>query len=113
MFYNRLIYDIMSSDIISAHVGFGGTAKSRALKSAEDIIPAKIWDGRISMPWISKKIYDIIKENPYISTKDISETIGNITADGVRYHINKLKKLGVLERVGADKGGYWKIKSWK
>ena len=32
MFYNRLIYDIMSSDIISAHVGFGGTAKSRALK---------------------------------------------------------------------------------
>ena len=32
MFYNRLIYDIMSSDIISAHIGFGGTAKSRALK---------------------------------------------------------------------------------
>ena len=59
----------------------------------------------------TEKIYDIIKENPYISTKDISETIGNITADGVRYHINKLKKLGVLERVGADKGGYWKIKS--
>ena len=58
-----------------------------------------------------KRLYDIIKENPYISTKDISETIGNITADGVRYHINKLKKLGVLERVGADKGGYWKIKS--
>ena len=59
----------------------------------------------------TEKIYDIIKENPYISTKDISETIGNITADGVRYHINKLKKFGDLERVGADKGGYWKIKS--
>ena len=30
MFYNRLIYDIMSSDIISAHIGFGGTAKPSA-----------------------------------------------------------------------------------
>ena len=58
-----------------------------------------------------EKIYDIIKENPYISTKDISDTIGNITADGVRYHINKLKKLGVLERIGDDKGGHWKIKN--
>ena len=70
--------------------------------------PAHFWLNSVLVAYF---LYDIIKENPYISTKDISETIGNITADGVRYHINKLKKLGVLERVGADKGGYWKIKS--
>lgn len=58
----------------------------------------------------TKKILDIIKDNPYINTKEISEIIGNITPDGVRYHINKLKKSGILERIGADKGGYWHIK---
>lgn len=58
----------------------------------------------------TKKILDIIKDNPYINTKEISEIIGNITPDGVRYHINKLKKSGILERISADKGGYWHIK---
>jgi len=32
-----------------------------------------------------------------------------ITPDGVKYHINKLRKAGIIERVGADKGGYWKV----
>ena len=38
----------------------------------------------------------------------MAEALG-ITKDGVRYHLNKLKAEGLIERVGGDKGGYWKI----
>jgi len=29
--------------------------------------------------------------------------------DGVFWNIKQLKEKGLIERVGADKGGYWKI----
>ena len=32
--------------------------------------------------------------------------------DGIRYHIDKLKEEQIIERVGGDKGGYWKINDW-
>jgi predicted HTH transcriptional regulator len=32
-----------------------------------------------------------------------------ISAKGVEYHLSKLQSDKVLMRVGADKGGYWKI----
>ncbi len=59
----------------------------------------------------TEKILSIIVENPSVSIKEIAVIIGNITPDGVHYHVNKLKKVGVLERVVADKGGYWKVYS--
>ena len=33
----------------------------------------------------------------------------NITEDGVKYHLAKLKKQGKLKRIGPDKGGLWEI----
>ena len=35
--------------------------------------------------------------------------INDITENGVKYHLQKLQKQGVIKRVGADKGGYWEI----
>ncbi|MBQ0035703.1 MAG: hypothetical protein KBT35_02165 [Firmicutes bacterium] len=32
-----------------------------------------------------------------------------ITSDGVKYNLDKLKKDNIIERIGPDKGGYWKI----
>ena len=32
-----------------------------------------------------------------------------ITRDGVRYHLNKLKIDGVIEHIGTSKTGYWVI----
>ena len=57
----------------------------------------------------TQKIIDLIKENKNISRKELAEKIDNITEDGIKYHLNKLKKQGVLKRIGPDKGGYWKI----
>jgi len=55
-----------------------------------------------------EKIIDLIHQNPEITIKEIQEATG-LTRRGVEYNIDKLKKEGVLERIGADKGGYWKL----
>jgi len=35
--------------------------------------------------------------------------LGDITENGVKYQLTKMKKEGVIERVSANKGGYWKV----
>ncbi len=56
------------------------------------------------------KILDLIRQKPEISRREIAQVMGDITEDGVKYQLNKLKKEGRIKRIGADKGGYWKIK---
>jgi len=52
----------------------------------------------------------LIAANPSISRAQLAVEVG-ITADGVKYHLDKLRKEGVIKRVGPDKGGYWEIVS--
>lgn len=47
--------------------------------------------------------------NPKASRSEIAEALGDITENGIKYQLNKLKKQGKIERIGPDKGGYWKI----
>ena len=55
------------------------------------------------------KIVELMKANKYITTKAISEQL-KISTTSVDNNISKLKKKGILERIGPAKGGYWKIK---
>ena len=55
-----------------------------------------------------RKILEIIRENPYVSKRELAEEIG-ISTTAIDKNISKLKELGLLKRVGPDKGGYWKI----
>jgi len=48
-------------------------------------------------------------KNPYISARELSGIIG-ISQRKIEENISKLKKKGILERIGPAKGGYWKIK---
>jgi ATP-dependent DNA helicase RecG len=52
---------------------------------------------------------ELLTKNPKASRAEIAEALGGITEDGIKYQLNKLKKLGKIERIGPDKGGYWKI----
>jgi len=51
----------------------------------------------------------VLQENPSATRKEIAEILGDITEDGVKYQLTKMKKEKLIKRVGADKGGYWKI----
>jgi ATP-dependent DNA helicase RecG len=54
------------------------------------------------------KILDLIVENPEITASELSEAVG-ITPKGVEWQIARLKKEGVLKRIGPAKGGRWEI----
>jgi len=49
-----------------------------------------------------------IEQNNTISAKEISIML-QIADRTVERDIQKLRKLRILERIGGDKGGYWKI----
>lgn len=54
------------------------------------------------------RIMDAMERQPSSSAREIAHKVG-ITTDGVQYHIRNLKKRGMIERIGPDKGGYWKV----
>ena len=54
------------------------------------------------------KILDMIKQNPKISRKTLSEAL-QINPSAVQKHITKLKEQKLIERIGGAKGGEWKV----
>ena len=54
------------------------------------------------------KIIDLIKQNPRITSLEISKIMG-LRADTIRVNITILKKNGFLKREGPKKGGFWTI----
>jgi len=58
----------------------------------------------------TQKILELIAATPNISRTQLAIEIG-ITADGIKYHLDKLRNDGMIKRVGPDKGGYWEIVS--
>ncbi|GHT54700.1 hypothetical protein AGMMS49982_19800 [Bacteroidia bacterium] len=59
---------------------------------------------------IDDLILSLIEENPLLTIPDIAQKTGKkLTATKER--LNKLKAVGLLDRVGGKRGGYWKIKA--
>ncbi|MEK6916938.1 MAG: ATP-binding protein [Nanoarchaeota archaeon] len=56
----------------------------------------------------TQKILQAIQQNPTITRKELSELM-NITEDGIKYHLDKMRKQGIIKRIGPDKGGHWEI----
>ena len=56
------------------------------------------------------RIIAIMKEHPSITVKKIAQQL-NLSVGGVRYHINKMKKDGLVEHIGSSKKGTWLIKN--
>ena len=56
----------------------------------------------------TEKILRAIKDNPYITTKELALEF-DITDDGVFYHIRKLRIAGQIQRAGGRKSGYWEV----
>ena len=62
-------------------------------------------------PKLRKVYIDIIKmifENKYISQEELANKL-NKTETSIYRNIKMLKDIGILERIGARKNGYWKI----
>jgi len=56
----------------------------------------------------NKRIIELIECDGTITTNVMAASIG-LTDRAIRKNIKRLKGAGIIERVGADRGGYWKI----
>jgi len=63
---------------------------------------------RVTTQKTTQKILALLKEKPGITRVELAEQLG-ITPDGVKYHLNNLKKEGIIKRIGGRRGGYWEI----
>ncbi len=54
------------------------------------------------------RIMAIMKEHSGITVKKIAEQLG-LSVGGVRYHVNKMKKDGLVKHIGSSKKGTWFI----
>ena len=59
---------------------------------------------------VQEKILEIIRENPEISVRQISEIIDEIKYDAIIWNIAELKRKDILERNGTTRKGKWTIK---
>ncbi|MCQ2049776.1 MAG: winged helix-turn-helix transcriptional regulator [Candidatus Saccharibacteria bacterium] len=50
-----------------------------------------------------------VKENPSITISQLAVQLSK-TPKGIEWQISKLKKEGLLARVGSDNGGHWEVK---
>lgn len=57
---------------------------------------------------MSEKILRLITENNHITTGELSVLL-NKTTRTIERQLKELKEQGYLQRIGPDKGGYWKI----
>ena len=57
---------------------------------------------------IRNRIIELIKANPIITREQLAREIGKGTTTIYRI-FKKLKKKGIIERVGAKRNGYWKV----
>ncbi|MFH1065314.1 MAG: helix-turn-helix domain-containing protein [Nanoarchaeota archaeon] len=55
-----------------------------------------------------EKIISIINDNPSVTGEQLSQQIG-ISITAIENNIAKLKKKGILKRIGSRKNGYWEV----
>lgn len=55
-----------------------------------------------------RKIIELIKENPNISTQEMADYIG-INKRNILRNIKKLQENGMIRHIGNNKGGHWEI----
>ena len=57
---------------------------------------------------VKRNIRYHLKQNPGANYSELAEKTG-YSAATIKRHIQELKKLGIIERVGSNKTGHWKI----
>ncbi len=55
------------------------------------------------------QILDLLRNNPALTRAELSQLLGSISEEGVKYHLTKLKRKGLIKRQGSDIKGVWII----
>lgn len=55
-----------------------------------------------------EKILRLLAQHPQMTREQLAGALG-LTADGIKYHLEKMKKSNRLKRHGSTKSGYWEV----
>ncbi len=93
----------------TAHRSTEKTARgTEKLANGTEKSTEKLANGTEKLANGTEKIVRLMRMNSKITTEELSKEIG-ISTRGIEKHIAKLKKEGRVKRIGADKGGHWKV----
>ena len=53
-------------------------------------------------------IFNALEKYPDLTNKELADICG-ISIDGIKYQIKQMRTLGLIRRVGPDKGGHWEV----
>jgi predicted HTH transcriptional regulator len=70
--------------------------------------PAEVKNDPVNDP-VKSNILQCLNQNTKANYRELADKTGYSTAT-IKRHIQELKKMGIIERIGSDKTGYWKIK---
>ncbi len=104
-FMTSLMVKNLKHDIEAYQKSFEDTKESREKSIQNELQTVKSGEKKMKS---REKILALLAEDNTLSAATLAERIG-ITAKGVEKQIAKLKSEGILQRVGADRGGYWQI----
>ena len=74
--------------------------------SSEQTIPQSL---NIKLSFNQQRVVNMMIENPYITSVELIE-LTQLSKTSIYNIIKRLKEQGVIERIGSDKNGYWKVK---
>jgi ATP-dependent DNA helicase RecG len=57
---------------------------------------------------LERKLLEVISQKPTGTRKEFADTLG-IGVEVVKEYVEKLKNKGLLQRIGNNRTGYWKI----
>jgi len=60
-------------------------------------------------PETAQRILHVLANSPDASRLRLAQALGDITENGVKYQLAKMKREGIIRRIGPDKGGHWEI----
>lgn len=97
--------------VIDRITTFGVNIKNASLNDAIEVVPEVDATPKTTLKTTLKttaKIIEVIENNPSITRQEIAEAL-DITLDGVKWQLNKLKKEGTIKREGSSRNGKWVV----
>jgi ATP-dependent DNA helicase RecG len=55
------------------------------------------------------RILALLRKHPEASRTELARLLGGISTDGVKYHLEQLKKAGRIRHIGPNRGGHWEV----
>lgn len=100
---------IFQNCMASLHIQHLKTDIDQYLNSVEDTTQKNRKTTQKTLTATQKAILDYLKEHPKATRQEVTEVLGNITEDGIKYHFSRLQKMGYLKRECGRKLGWWVV----